>query len=121
MNDIKIKSIRSFVGAKDYEASKTFYKMIGFEIIEISSDMCLLKIENFSFYLQDAYVKDWIENTMIFLELDNPEAYLKTLEELNLTNTFKGVKLSKMVYTDWGKEFFLHDPSGVLWHIGNFK
>ncbi len=22
---------------------------------------------------------------------------------------------------DWGKECFLHDPSGILWHIGEFS
>jgi hypothetical protein len=29
--------------------------------------------------------------------------------------------LSKIVNNDWGSEFFLHDPSGILWHIGCFN
>ena len=28
--------------------------------------------------------------------------------------------LSEIVKNDWGNEFFLHDPSGILWHIGKF-
>ena len=33
----------------------------------------------------------------------------------------KNVKLSAIQQFDWGREFFLHDPSGVLWHIGHFN
>jgi len=29
-------------------------------------------------------------------------------------------KISRQFYTDWGKECFVHDPSGILWHIGEF-
>jgi hypothetical protein len=30
------------------------------------------------------------------------------------------VKLIPIRVHDWGKECFLHDPSGVLWHFGEF-
>lgn len=115
------KSIRPFIGAKDYDVSRNFYNDLGFEEVIISHDMSLFKLRGFSFYLQDAYVKDWIDNSMLFLEVENPEELLTQIKQLALEKKYKGVRLSEMVYNDWGKEFFLHDPSGILWHIGAFN
>lgn len=55
---------------------------------------------------------------MLFLEVDDIEGYLSEIEEKKLTEKYAKVKLSKIAKNDWGKEFFLHDPSGILWHIG---
>ena len=57
---------------------------------------------------------------MLFLEVDDIEGYLSEIEEKKLTEKHAKVKLSKIAKNDWGKEFFLHDPSGILWHIGCF-
>lgn len=119
MNNIK--SIRPFIGAKDFNLSREFYKEIGFEEIVIDSSMSLFQMGCFGFYLQRYYVKDWVDNTMLFLEVDDVESYYKHVLSLNLLTTFKDVKLKTIVYLDWGKEFFLHDPSNILWHIGQFN
>ena len=58
---------------------------------------------------------------MLFLEVENVEDYYLEVKSKNLLEKYPTVKLSQIVYNDWGCEFFLHDPSGVLWHIGNFK
>jgi len=118
-----IRSIRSFLGASNYEQSKQFYRELGFEVSDISSNMCYIKIaDEIGFYLQDFYVKDWVSNSMLFLEADDLDSYWQVIKALDLPKRYGGeVKLSKIVDNDWGREFFLHDPSGVLWHIGNFK
>ena len=114
-------SIRPFIGAKDYEQSRSFYRDLGFQEIILSPDMCLLKTDHTGFYLQKAYVKDWIDNTMIFLEVDDVDRYWKELAGLQLTAKYPGVKLTPIKNHDWGRECFLHDPSGILWHFGQFS
>ena len=114
-------SIRPFVGAKDYELSRSFYRDLGSEEIILFPNMCLFKTDQIGFYLQDAYVKDWIDNTMIFLEVDDVDRYWKELLALDLTTKYQGVKLVPIKNNDWGRECFLHDPSGVLWHFGQFS
>ena len=79
------KSIRPFVGAKDFEISRSFYRDLGFEEVVISTDMSLFKTGDLGFYLQDAYVRDWIDNTMLFLEVENVDHYWNGLLALNLT------------------------------------
>tara|TARA_R110002072_G_scaffold23949_1_gene81845 strand:+ start:26239 stop:26607 length:369 start_codon:yes stop_codon:yes gene_type:complete len=115
------RSIRPFIGSKNYNISRNFYTDLGFTEIITSEKMSYFHSREFGFYLQDAYVKDWIDNSMIFLEVENVESTLRFIESLALTETYENVRLSKIVFNDWGQEFFLHDPSGILWHFGNFN
>ena len=117
----KIVSIRPFIGAKNFEVSRSFYRDLGFKETIISHDMCVFEAENSSFYLQAYYVKDWINNTMLFLEVDDIDRYYNDLLALNLEHKYKGVELSSIRNEYWGRECFLHDPSGVLWHFGVFN
>ncbi|WOD44517.1 glyoxalase [Hwangdonia lutea] len=117
----QIKSIRPFIGAKNYTISRQFYKDFGFEEIKTSEKMSYFKLGDFGFYLQDAHIKDWIDNTMVFLEIDNVEEHLSNLKKRNLEEKYNGVKISEINYNDWGKEYFVHDPSVILWHVGAFK
>ena len=114
-------SIRPFIGSKDFEESRSFYRDLGFEEIELGAAMSYFKIQSFGFYLQNYYAKDWIDNTMIFLEVDSVERYWHELSELKLDAKYKNVKLVPIRIEEWGKECFLHDPAGVLWHFGEFN
>ena len=114
-------SIRPFIGAKDYEFSRSFYRDLGFQEKVLFPDMCLFTTEQTGFYLQNAYVKDWIDNSMIFLEVDDIDRYWKELSALNLPARYQGVKLTAIRNFDWGRECYLHDPSGILWHLGQFN
>jgi hypothetical protein len=116
----KAKSIRPFIGAKDFGLSRSFYHYIGFQESILSSNLSYFKTEGLGFYLQDAYVKDWIDNTMIFMEVEDVDRYWNELLALDLTATYKNVKLTPIRVNPWGKECFMHDPSGILWHFGAF-
>jgi len=116
------KSIRPFIGAKNYQESIRFYEELGFDVDPLGSQMSVVNVnEELSFYLQNAYVKDWVDNTMLFLEIEDLQLYLEAIKILGLPDKFPGVRLSEIQNKDWGDEFFLHDPSGVLWHFGVFK
>jgi catechol 2,3-dioxygenase-like lactoylglutathione lyase family enzyme len=115
------KAIRPFIGARDYELSRSFYQALGFQEVILSHNMCLFKTDRIGFYLQDAYAKDWIDNTMVFVEVDDVDAYFEELAILDLPSKYPGAKLTPAREYDWGKECFLHDPSGILWHFGQFK
>jgi catechol 2,3-dioxygenase-like lactoylglutathione lyase family enzyme len=113
-------SLRPFIGAKNFEVSRSFYRELGFEESIIGHNMSYFKIKGLGFYLQDAYVQDWIDNTMIFLEVDDVARYWQELRALELPTKYEGVKLTPIRDDDWGRECFLHDPSGILWHFGEF-
>jgi catechol 2,3-dioxygenase-like lactoylglutathione lyase family enzyme len=114
-------SIRPFIGAKDFDVSRSFYRELGFQEVILFPDMSLFKTGELGFYLQKAYVKDWIDNSMIFLEVDDVDRYWKELLALDLATKYPDVKLTPVRNYDWGRECFLHDPSGILWHFGQFN
>jgi catechol 2,3-dioxygenase-like lactoylglutathione lyase family enzyme len=114
------KSIRPFIGAKDFQLSRDFYKDLGFKEYVLMHHLSYFETDGIGFYLQDAFVKDWADNTMLFLEVDDADRYWKELSVLDLTAKYPGVRLEPVRHNDWGKECFLHDPSGILWHFGEF-
>jgi len=116
------KSIRAFIGAKNYKESRDFYNDLGFTELIIDTRMSYFKVdERLGFYLQNAYVKDWVDNSMLFLELEDLDHWRKELIKKNLKQTYKTVRISDIKIENWGREFFMHDPSGILWHFGEFK
>ena len=114
-------SIRPFIGARNFDLSRRFYRDLGFEENILAPNLSVFKTGGLAFYLQDAYVKDWIDNTMLFLELEDVGRFWNELVALNLPAKYKKVRLTPIRVYDWGKECFLHDPSGILWHFGEFS
>ena len=115
-----IKSIRPFIGARNFDLSRQFYADLGFQEKGLSPVMSVFTAGNFAFYLQDYYLAEWVDNTMVFLEVANVDDFWTQLVALNLPATYPTVKLVPVKSFDWGKECFVHDPSGVLWHVGEF-
>lgn len=114
-------SIRPFIGSKNFELSRNFYRDLGFEEIVLFHNMSYFETQGLGFYLQDAYVKDWVDNTMVFMQVENADQYWNELSALGLPEKYKGVRLTPVRHETWGKECFLHDPSGILWHFGEFN
>ena len=115
------KNIRTFIGAKNFNESRMFYRELGFEEHPISDKMVLFKVnQELGFYLQNYYVRKWVQNSMVFLEVDDVERCYQELEAKAVHQRYRYAKLTPIKKFDWGRECFLHDPSGVLWHFCQF-
>lgn len=116
-----IRSLRPFIGSKDFAVSRRFYSAFGFTETVITPAMSLFTLEGVGFYLQDYYAAEWVDNTMLFLEVEDVQQYWQQLTSLDLPGQFAGVKVLPFREEAWGQECFVHDPAGVLWHIGEFN
>ena len=121
MSETVFKSIRPFLGAKNFDVSRQFYSALGFTESIISGELSLFSSGEFGFYLQKAYVKDWVDNTMVFMEVEDVYAFWDKLVALDLPSRFEGVRIVPVRELPWGRECFVHDPSGILWHFGSFS
>jgi hypothetical protein len=83
--------------------------------------MSYFDTDGLGFYLQNAYVKDWVDNTMVFMEVKDVNQFWDKLLQLQLPTKYEAIQLVPIRVLDWGKECFIHDPSGVLWHFGEFN
>lgn len=115
-------SIRTFIGAKDYKESRQFYSDMGYEEHVIDDKMSYFKVnQDLGFYLQDYFVKTWCHNSMVLLEIQDADECLRSLQELALDKKYKEVRFTDIKSSEHGREIFMHDPSGVLWHFYEFK
>jgi hypothetical protein len=58
---------------------------------------------------------------MVFMEVEDADRFWNELAALDLSTKYKNVRLVPVRELDWGRECFLHDPSGILWHFGTFN
>lgn len=116
-----INSLRAFIPAKNYHESRRFYRKLGFTESWYSDALALFWAGDQDFYLQNFYSQEYADNFMMFLVVEDVDQWWMYLSDLNLSDEFHGTKLIPPRDEDWGRECLLMDPSGVLWHFGNFK
>ena len=108
---------RPFLPAKDFELSKRFYETLGFEKV-LDDEVAIFNAGSGGFILQNYYQKEWAENFMMQLMVDDLDTWWEHITALALPGQF-GVPAPKApAMQPWGLRIaYLVDPSGVLWHI----
>jgi uncharacterized glyoxalase superfamily protein PhnB len=109
--------VRPFLPAKDFDVSKRFYEAFGFEKL-LDSDVAIFRVGGSGFILQRYYQKEWAENFMMQLMVDDLGAWWAHIQSLDLPKAF-GVQAPKPpAMQPWGLSVaYVYDPSGVLWHV----
>lgn len=108
---------RPFLPARDFELSKRFYDALGFERL-LDGEVAIYRIGNSSFILQQYFQKEWAENSMMQLMVDDLDAWWRRIESLDLPAKFGVPAPREPKPQPWGLRVgYVTDPSGVLWHI----
>jgi len=110
-------SARPFLPAKDFNTSKSFYEALGFKKL-LDGDVAIFAVGRTAFILQRYYQKDWAENCMLQLMVDDLDQWWAHIESLDLPKNF-GVQPPKPpAMQPWGlRVAYVYDPAGVLWHV----
>ena len=108
---------RPFLPAKDFDVSKRFYEALGFEKL-LDDSVAIFRMGRGEFLLQPYYQKDWADNFMMQLMVDDLDAWWNRIQSLDLPGRF-GVSPPKApALQPWGLRIaYVTDPSGVLWHV----
>lgn len=72
---LTINELVAYTPAKDFEVSKSFYAALGFELTEGWGGTMDCRLGNAVFRLQNYYVKDWANNFMIKLDVDDVDEW----------------------------------------------
>lgn len=122
MNEQGIVALKVFAPAKDYDLSTKFYQDLGFSVVWESPEVKEMKVGSYSFLLQNFYQEDLANNFMLFLMVEDLDAWWQHISERRLTERYQGVKAKEPKDYPWGlREIHLIDPSGILWHIAELK
>ena len=68
---------RPFLPARDLALSKRFYEALGFEILLDSAEVAIVRCGRGEFLLQRRYEKEWAENAMMQLMVDDLDQWWK--------------------------------------------
>ena len=97
--------------------SKRFYQALGFEML-LDADVAIFQMGHCGFLLQRYYQKDWAENSMLQLMVDDLDAWWAHIQSLDLPENFGVTPPKPPAMQPWGLRIaFVFDPSGVLWHV----
>ena len=108
---------RPFMPTRDFELSKRFYELLGFEKV-LEGEVAIFNAGSGGFILQRMYQKEWADNFMMQLMVDDLDAWWAHIEGLDLIGRF-GVRPPRApALQPWGlRVAYLSDPCGVLWHV----
>ncbi len=114
----QVLALRPFVPAKDHALSKRYYQTLGFTPTHEDGQVTILKMESFSFILQNFYEQQLAENLMLQLLVRNADAWWQAHDPASLVESFEVKPPKPPAMQPWGlKVGFIFDPSGVLWHV----
>ena len=108
---------RPFLPARDFALSKRFYEALGFEKV-LDGEVAIFRMGASEFILQNYYQKEWAENFMMQLLVDDLDSWWTHLSSLDLPANFGVPALKPPAIQPWGLRIaYVIDPAGVLWHV----
>lgn len=107
-----IKDFKVYMPAKDFELSKRFYTALGFSMSKGFGDTADFELNGFR--LQDYYVKDWAENFMVVMPVDDVEEWHQHVRAALDSGAFPGARVTPPEQVEDWSVLHVHDPSGVL-------
>lgn len=109
---------RPFLPAKDFALSKAFYEAMGFAKL-LDSEVAIFSCGGSGgFILQNAYVKEWAENFMMQLMVEDLDVWWTHIDGLDLAGRFGVTPPKPPRMQPWGlRVAYVYDPTGVLWHV----
>ncbi|MGH3041644.1 MAG: VOC family protein, partial [Gaiellaceae bacterium] len=82
-----------YMPAKDFGRSKRFYTALGFKMSEGWGGTADFVLNGNRFRLQDYYVKDWADNFMVVIRVDDVEAWHQHVRTLVDSGEFDNVRI----------------------------
>ncbi len=106
----EIRAFRPFLPAKEFKTSLRFYKAIGFEAYPLGETLAELRLGTHAFLLQGHYVKEWAENTMMHVLVEDVDAWWRHISSLALTRRFDVSRPGPPRVEPWGlyRELYLY-------------
>ena len=109
--------IRPFLPTQDFQRSRDFYLALGFELV-LDGEVAIFNAGSGGIVLQRYYQKEWAENSMAQLMVDDLDDWWRHIERLDLPGRFGVTAPRAPALQPWGlRVAYLFDPCGVLWHV----
>jgi|SRR5690606_6931699 len=110
-------SLEPFIpSGKDFEKSKNLFTDLGFQIDWDAGDYIGFKKDECKFILQKYDNKEFAENLMINVRVDDVQAFRNEMLNKQLLEKY-GIHIGNITNQPYGKEVNVIDIAGVCWHF----
>lgn len=114
---MKFLSLQPFVpSGKDFDKSKNFFLDLGFTITWEDGDYVGFEKDECRFILQNFDNKEFAENLMISVAIENADIFWKENKNKQLEQKY-GISLTNPTNQPYGREVNVIDLAGVCWHF----
>lgn len=114
---MKFISLQPFVpSGENFERSKQFFTELGFAIRWDAGDYVSFEKDGCRFILQKFNNKEFAENFMLTVGVDNADDFRKMVIEKDLPKKF-GIRIGEVTNMPYGREVNIIDIAGVCWHF----
>lgn len=114
---MKCISLKPFVpSGSNFEGSKQFFIELGFNISWDAGDYVSFENNGCKFILQKYNNKDFAENFMLTVGIENADEFRKEIIAKKLSEKF-GIHIGETTNMPYGREVNIIDLAGVCWHF----
>ena len=116
---MRARELKPFIpSGPDFTASKAFFRDLGFEMRWDRGGMAEFVLGGACFLLQDFHNKEMQDNLMMFVAVDDLDAWWSHVQASGVLERYSGVHAKEPTAYPWGqREVHLIDPAGVCWHF----
>jgi len=119
--DLQASDFRTFIPSQDFGMSKDFYLALGCELEWSDENLALFALAGRRFYLQRYYAKEWAENCMLHVSVQDATGCFSKLTELVDSGRFPSMRVAPPRDEPYGALVtYVWDPSGVLLHLAQW-
>jgi uncharacterized glyoxalase superfamily protein PhnB len=116
---MSLRSLKPFIpSGPDFAAAKQFFQDLGFAVNWESDGYAELQLGGVAFLLQDFHNQEMQENLMMFVSVEDLDAWWQRILASGVLDRYPGVRAKAPTEYPWGqREVHLVDPAGVCWHF----
>lgn len=112
------RDVRVFVPTRDHALSVAFYEALGWRRNWREGGLAELELAGVRLWLQDYYAKDWAENFMIHVAVEDARAWHGHAARVIAGGRFPGARVAEPKEEPYGALVtYVWDPCGVLIHL----
>jgi len=119
---LAVQDVRTFVPSQEFNRSKSFYEALGWTTVWTDGDgLALMELGGYRFMLQNYFVKEWAENFMLTIVVDDAAAWHERVSSSLAGGQFGDARVAEPKPEEWGATVtYAWDPCGVLLHFTQF-
>lgn len=119
MSEPAVRDLKTFVPCKDFDVSIRFYKALGWKLNwQDDSELAEIELAGVRLFLQKYHVEEWASNFMIYIDVDDAQAWHRHVETILENHQFPNARTQPPQKETYGALVtYAWDPSGVLLHF----